>query len=49
VRGLGDIGVREDGELTQAGNSFEEDFLALAVEFRRQKADPGRIAAGPRQ
>src|SRR5450759_1464323 len=40
-----DAGINERRHFTRLGNSFYQQPLPLAVEFRRKKADPGDVAA----
>jgi hypothetical protein len=45
VRRFGDERVRQDCDTPRAGHGLHEDFLPLAIEFGREKADAGGIAA----
>jgi hypothetical protein len=45
VRRFGDDRVRQDCDTPRAGHGLHEDFLPLAIEFGRENADAGGIAA----
>jgi hypothetical protein len=45
--GSGDVGIGERGDVPDAGHRLHQDILPLAVEFRREQADAGGVAARP--
>ena len=45
-RRLGDARVRQDRDTSRVGHGIHEDFQSLAIEFGRENADAGNIAAG---